>query len=222
MTTKQRKGPKGATYRRVGVEKAFKGVLEPEATPRPATIEQPKKADPAVIAKHLHDLAASTRVLPGSVPQGVQSVRMASALTDGLNIEHKIANNIPLTKDEADKLTPEQLAHWRLQVTHDAKTRKGMPVATGLLDYFPDACMDVARLSRIGNDQHNPGEPMHWARGKSMDQRDTIIRHTMESRRIDIDKVLHATKAAWRSLAELQLAIEYLRAQGIEYPPKEV
>ena len=99
-------------------------------------------------------------------------------------------------------------------LTTDKEARKAQPIATGVLDYFPLALADVARLSKIGNDQHNPGEPMHWARGKSMDQADCIMRHMIERGTIDTDGVLHDTKVAWRALAQLQLTIEKLRAEG--------
>ncbi len=46
----------------------------------------------------------------------------------------------------------------------DAKARKNIPMVTGCLDYFPNALAAVAEVSRAGNDQHNPGEPLHWAR----------------------------------------------------------
>ena len=42
--------------------------------------------------------------------------------------------------------------------------RKTYPIATGVLDYFPDAIAAVAYLSFRGNQQHNPGQPLHWAR----------------------------------------------------------
>jgi hypothetical protein len=91
-------------------------------------------------------------------------------------------------------------------------------MATGLLDYFPDALADVARLSRIGSDKHNPGEPLHWSRGKSDDHPDCIMRHLVDRGIIDAEGVLHDTSVAWRSLANLQLAIEALRAKGVQYP----
>lgn len=96
----------------------------------------------------------------------------------------------------------------------DSDTRKHIPMATGLLDYFPDALADVARLSRIGNDKHNPGQPLHWAREKSDDQADCIMRHLTDRGTIDTDGVLHDTKVAWRALAQLQLVIERLRNKG--------
>ena len=40
-----------------------------------------------------------------------------------------------------------------------AEERKARPMATGVLDYFPNALMYVAYVSKVGNDQHNPGEP---------------------------------------------------------------
>ena len=89
-----------------------------------------------------------------------------------------------------------------------ASERKAIPIATGFVDYFPLAIAAVAELSRIGNDQHNPGQPLHWARGKSMDQADCLMRHFMERGTVDSDKVRHSTKVAWRALAILQLELE--------------
>lgn len=94
----------------------------------------------------------------------------------------------------------------------DAKARKNAPVARGVLDYFPDALFEVAELSRIGNEQHNPGQPMHWAKHKSTDHADCIIRHLADRGTRDIDTVRHSTKSAWRALALLQIEIEAERA----------
>lgn len=90
----------------------------------------------------------------------------------------------------------------------DSKERKKVPIATGVLDYFPDALAEVARVSYVGNEQHNPGEPLHWARGKSIDQADTVIRHFLERGKIDSDGQRHSAKLAWRALALLQLELE--------------
>lgn len=90
----------------------------------------------------------------------------------------------------------------------DAAARKQYPVVTGVLDYFPDAILAVAHVSWVGNEQHNPGEPLHWARDKSTDQDDTTIRHFMQRGSRDSDGVRHLAKAAWRVLAALQLEIE--------------
>lgn len=90
----------------------------------------------------------------------------------------------------------------------DAAERKTFPLWTGLFKYFPDALAAVAKLSYIGNQQHNPGQPLHWAREKSTDQEDTLLRHLLESGTIDTDGVRHSTKVAWRALAKLQLEIE--------------
>lgn len=79
---------------------------------------------------------------------------------------------------------------------------------TGVLDYFPDAVAEVARCSKAGNDQHNPGQPLHWAREKSTDHADCLVRHLMERGTIDSDGIRHSAKAAWRALAILQLEIE--------------
>lgn len=90
----------------------------------------------------------------------------------------------------------------------DAKERKQYPIATGVLDYFPDAIAEVAKVSWVGNNQHNPGEPLHWAREKSTDQEDTLLRHFMQRGQVDSDGTRHSAKMVWRALAILQLEIE--------------
>lgn len=91
----------------------------------------------------------------------------------------------------------------------DPAERKGIPMATGLLDYFPAALMEVARLSKAGNDKHNPGEPLHHSRGKSNDHADTIVRHLVDRGTIDPeDGIRHSVKVAWRALALLQEELE--------------
>ena len=94
----------------------------------------------------------------------------------------------------------------------DAKTRKEYPVKTGFLDYFRDAVFRVAHVSYVGNQQHNPGQPTHWARGKSADQLDCLVRHIMVG-----DDEEHLASAAWRALAELQIFLE--KKYNIRPPP---
>jgi hypothetical protein len=90
----------------------------------------------------------------------------------------------------------------------DDHARKSIPLASGVLDYFPSALLAVAEVSKAGNDQHNPGEPLHWARGKSMNQDDTLMRHFVERGHVDTDGLRHSAKLAWRALALLQLELE--------------
>lgn len=101
----------------------------------------------------------------------------------------------------------------------DAQERKNAPIYSGVLKYFPDAIAAVAQLSKIGNDQHNPGQPLHWAREKSADHHDCLIRHAMEAGTIDTDGVRHSAKAAWRAMAALQLELE--EAHGVQDKPDD-
>ena len=89
-----------------------------------------------------------------------------------------------------------------------AQERKEIPVYSGLLMYFPDACRAVANLSFVANEQHNPGTKMHWDRSKSGDELDAMMRHALEAGTIDDDGMRHSTKVAWRALANLQKEIE--------------
>lgn len=90
----------------------------------------------------------------------------------------------------------------------DDKERKGIPLFTGVLAYFPDALLEVALVSKKGNDQHNPGEPLHWAKEKSTDEVNSLTRHLLDHGKRDTDGQRHSAKAAWRALALLQREIE--------------
>lgn len=89
----------------------------------------------------------------------------------------------------------------------DSAERKTYPLYSGVLAYFPAALARVAHHSFEGNQKHNPGQPLHWARGKSDDHKDAAARHLLEG---------DLTGAAWRILAALQLECE---AQGAPMAP---
>lgn len=103
-------------------------------------------------------------------------------------------------------------------LSKDYKERKALPVATGVLDYFPDALVEVAHVSYVGNEQHNPGEPLHWNRAKSTDEADALLRHFIERGQIDTDGVRHSAKVAWRALALLQKELEDVARQAVDAP----
>lgn len=91
----------------------------------------------------------------------------------------------------------------------DSAERKRIPLVTGVLDYFPAALVEVAKVSFAGNEKHNPGQPLHWARGKSNDHADAIGRHLLERGSIDaITRVRNSAQLAWRALALLQQEME--------------
>lgn len=97
----------------------------------------------------------------------------------------------------------------------DDKARKALPIWTYQMEYFPDALLAEVGVAVAGNLQHNPGEPLHWAREKSTDQMNTAFRHMWDHGRgttRDTDGQYHLAKAIWRLKAELQLTIEKERA----------
>lgn len=89
-----------------------------------------------------------------------------------------------------------------------AADRKKIPLSSGVLDYFASALIEVAKISQLGNAQHNSGQPLHWSRGKSMDHADTMMRHFVERGTFDADGGRHSAKMVWRALAILQLELE--------------
>jgi hypothetical protein len=82
----------------------------------------------------------------------------------------------------------------------------------GLLGYFPAALFRVAAHSFRSDRKHNPEKPEsespHWAREKSPDHLDCIMRHLAE---LHTDPNYHACAIAWRALAYLQ---ELAESQG--------
>jgi hypothetical protein len=110
--------------------------------------------------------------------------------------------------EDARKLGPGGAPTRATTLPTSAEERKKYPVASGVLDYFPDAIVAISHLSYVGNSQHNPGEPLHWARGKSTDEADTMMRHFLQRGTTDTDGIRHSVKMAWRAMALLQKELE--------------
>ncbi len=110
------------------------------------------------------------------------------------------------------------IGHVDFQKVLDSRTvareRKATPIYSGVVAYFPDALAAVAQVSKVGNDQHNPGTPLHWDRSKSSDEYDACQRHLVDRAagdEFDTDGQRHMAKVAWRGLAALQKEIEWQR-----------
>jgi hypothetical protein len=110
--------------------------------------------------------------------------------------------------EDARKLGPGGAPTRATILPTSAAERKRYPVASGFMDYFPDAIAAISNLSYVGNEQHNPGEPLHWARGKSTDEADTMMRHFLQRGTTDTDGIRHSVKMAWRAMAHLQKELE--------------
>ena len=105
----------------------------------------------------------------------------------------------------------------------DSNERKDYAMLSGCLKYFPAALAGVARTSKLGNDKHNPGQPMHHARNKSMDHGDCVIRHLTDvedllaaykrGENVSIEAILNeVNQMAWRALAYSQMLQEQFGA----------
>lgn len=111
--------------------------------------------------------------------------------------------------------------------TTDAE-RKRLPLWTYISQYVPRALLAATRVSVTGNIQHNPERAptdIVWARGKSMDQLNTCIRHLLDHSTgtvYDADGELHLAKAYWRLGAELELLCEKLEHEARLAVPKDV
>lgn len=121
----------------------------------------------------------------------------------------------------------------------DDKTRKSKwPIWDYMFKYFPLAWLEEVRVSVIGNEQHNAGQPLHWAREKSTDQLNTAMRHLFDYAKLRSDGFIVPrdrkgmavlAQAIWRLKAQLQLDLETERdgaTQGLlnarRYDPDQV
>lgn len=120
-----------------------------------------------------------------------------------------------LQESEKDGSMSKPIVKFNWGLPTDSAARKRHPIVTGFLDYFPAAAAGVAFISWAGNEKHNPGQELHWARGKSTDQEDCIGRHTLERGEYEyietptaIYAVPHSMCRAWRAMAAAQLDAE--------------
>lgn len=145
-------------------------------------------------------------ITPGKVYSGERRGEFAKINDDaGFCCEYPLALFYAYLTQGPAPATPDSEA---MLLPSDPAARKEIPITTGVLDYFPKALGMVARCSKVGNDQHNPGQPLHWAKGKSADHADCIARHLIDRKAMDTDNVPHAVKLAWRALANLETMIE--------------
>lgn len=140
-------------------------------------------------------------------PQAPDAAAPAGLL--GVNFVHTVPNSfrpntiLDRSNTPADDVLP-----------NDAKARKAVP-AGAVLDYFDSAWVEIAKALQDGNDQHNPGEELHWSRGKSSDHEHCIIRHYLQRGKLAVSPtgavIRHSTCMAIRALMFLQ---EELEANG--------
>lgn len=137
--------------------------------------------------------------------------------TNDAELKRRAMRIRPISFDSVEMQTFGPLAEPPIPTTlpTDSAARKEVPLASGVLAYFPAALAGVARISKQGNDKHNAGQPLHHARGKSADHADCVVRHLMDlqdllanAQRIDgvtfnqRRRILEeASCLAWRALA---------------------
>jgi len=100
-----------------------------------------------------------------------------------------------------------QSSEQKYFIPQDSDERKTAPMFRGLLGYFPAALFEVARHSLTSDQKHTPGNVKgpHWARWKSPDHADCIVRHLIDAGNTSTpDRLEHLRSLAWRSLALLQ------------------
>jgi len=103
----------------------------------------------------------------------------------------------------------------KLTLPTDSAERKEIPLFRGVLMYFSAALAGVAKISKQGNDKHNPGQDLYHARNKSTDHGDCILRHLMDvtdllvakerGTEVSNQQILdEVSQMAWRALAMSQ------------------
>lgn len=132
-----------------------------------------------------------------------------NSILDQWNINFEITD----VDKSLDDLHGIEVEHFEVvePTTVKATSRKGMPVSSGVLAYFPNALKEVSKVSVAGAEQHGQTrETMHWDRSKSADNLDALSRHLIDHLidPVDDDEQLHLAKVAWRALAALEVYLE--------------
>ena len=134
----------------------------------------------------------------GNVMEKVKAMETANYMTAEINGLQDVVRTITAKERKRKSILPT-----------DSAERKTFPMYEGLLKYFPDALAAVSQLSWTGNQKHNPGEPLHWAKEKSTDHQDCVLRHMVDALKAEESgnetlQELELTSEAWRALAALQ------------------
>jgi hypothetical protein len=130
----------------------------------------------------------------------------ASVEEDAIECVNELVSNL-LDKDYV------YAAAWALSLLHheidgNAEQSGCADDVDSLLKNRAAALLEISRLSLAANEQHNPGQPIHWAREKSTDHADCLMRHLLDRGTRDTDGQLHTAKVAWRALAMAELHLE--------------
>ncbi len=181
------------------------GVRPPEKLPNPGELVKLFKDLAREIAR---DEISKIGLSPSFLSGGPAPARGTSSSAPANGQASKNVSEIPMAGASSPAPSmPGQTSRF----PSTAAERKKYPLATGALDYFPDALMEVARTSYEGTNQHHPGSPMHWDKSKSTDEADCLLRHLAQRGTLDTDGVRHTAKVAWRALALLQRELDQER-----------
>lgn len=136
--------------------------------------------------------------------------------TDGIHLSDE-CGVVPAGHEYNGVTGPAPLKQMDGHLPDDAAARKNLPIGTVIREYFPKAFAYLALVSKRGNDQHNPGQPLHWAREKSTDHIDCIARHHIDVGKKDGKGMRHSGGLLWRAAANLQLELEEAERNGEEW-----
>jgi hypothetical protein len=93
-----------------------------------------------------------------------------------------------------------------------SEERKQYPIAEGVMEYFPLTIIALSKVSYLGSQKHNPGQPTHLDRSKSTDDASAMFRHYFERGTKDPeDDQPNCVKMAWRSMLICEKELEEVR-----------
>jgi hypothetical protein len=93
------------------------------------------------------------------------------------------------------------------------------PVFEGVLEYFPLAILEIAKVSAMGAQKYDWGNWVHVQDGYKR-YTSALCRHLVGKGDLDFDdesNLLHAAHVAWNSLARLELILKKMRKRKKRY-----
>lgn len=94
--------------------------------------------------------------------------------------------------------------------------RKNLPLVSGVLDFFPNAIVEVSKVSVAGAAQRGSDTLIYDESVTPEYHADCLLRHLIDKGNHDTDGVRHSAKVAWRALALLQSEIELERKTNVD------
>lgn len=206
--TAQNPGATGTAQNPTGVIHTPAGERASVDAPAPSVLAEAVLADAVRRAPALPTDSAERKRTPLCAGLLDYAPAALTELADAITRSERLADDLVAALRDRDWASVCVLALCDL----DAELKAGgdLEAVMSLSDLFTEFAASLAAVAQVswyGNEKHNPGQPLHHARGKSTDHADCILRHHVERGGFD-GPMRHSACKLWRGLIAWQEDLE--------------